>query len=176
MAGLPNSARATGIFYNTNRVFFMVIRLLRKGQISTEYIVIFAVVIVVSLSMIYLVGGFSGLVGGSLEAQSRGYWNASSPFAIKAFNASNTSLTLEIENRGPDTLVLRGISIGGAPVYSGTLSFMGGQTNLVIGTLESPCGAAGAPYAFDNVIIRYNNGSFMGLEQAGGQALAGKCT
>ena len=80
-----------------------------KGQVSTEYLVILAVVLVIALVVVYLVGGFSGLGAGSIETQSKNYWGSTAPFAIKAFKASGTALDLEVQNNDLDRLTITDI-------------------------------------------------------------------
>ncbi|MEW6749330.1 MAG: class III signal peptide-containing protein [Candidatus Micrarchaeota archaeon] len=150
--------------------------MIKKGQVSTEYLVILAVVLVIALVVVYLVGGFSGLGAGSVETQSKNYWGATAPFAIKAFKASGTALDLEIQNNDLDRLVITGISVDGASIYSGNTSFTSGEAKIMTGVLPAACGAAGTPFTYDDVVITYNKGSLTGLAQAGTKPLVGKCS
>ena len=71
----------------------------KKGQGSTEYLVILAVVLIVALVVIGLLGWFPGLAGGTKEAQSEAYWTGAMPFSImdKQITAAG-AVTLVIEN------------------------------------------------------------------------------
>ncbi len=147
-----------------------------KGQVSTEYLVILAVVLVIALVVVYLVGGFSGTGAGSIETQSRNYWGTASPFAITAFNASGTALELEIANNDADTLTITDISLGGASVYSENLVLSSGGSKAISAKLPVACGASGAPFTYNNVVITYDKGSLTGVTQAGTKPLVGKCS
>ena len=46
---------------------------MKKGQVSTEYLVILAVVLVIALVVVYLVSQGTGLGGGITESQSQSY-------------------------------------------------------------------------------------------------------
>ena len=149
----------------------------KRGQVSTEYLVILAVVLVIALVVVYLVGGFSGLGAGSLETQSKNYWGSTAPFAIKAFKASGTTLDLEIANNDLDRLAVTDISVDGTSVLTNvTQNFTSGEVKVLTGTLGSACGAAGTPFTYSNVIITYNKGSISALKQAGTKPLVGKCS
>lgn len=150
--------------------------MIRKGQVSTEYLVILAVVLVIALVVVYLVGGFSGLGAGSIETQSKNYWGATAPFAITAFKASATSLDLEVQNNDLDRLTITDISVDGVSVFATNTSFTSGERKVVTGTLGTACGAAGTPYTYEDVVITYDKGALTGLAQAGTKPLVGKCS
>lgn len=147
-----------------------------KGQVSTEYLVILAVVLVVALVVVYLVGGFSSLGAGSLETQSLNYWGTVSPFAITAVKASGTGLTLQMVNNDLQQLTMTDISVNGASVYSTSTVFNSGQTEVINATLAATCGAAGTPYTYNNVVITYTKGTIPGMKETGTKALVGKCS
>ena len=151
-----------------------------KGQVSTEYLVILAVVLVVALVVVFLVGGFAGLGAASLETQSKDYWAGTAPFSIKTFKASGTTLTLEMTNNDIEQLVLTDITVDGTSVWSagngtGTV-FDSGETIAISATLPASCGTVGDPFQYSNVRITYNKGAVSGLTQVGAKPLVGKCS
>jgi uncharacterized protein (UPF0333 family) len=150
--------------------------MIKKGQVSTEYLVILAVVLVVALIVVYLVGGFSGLGAGSLETQSKNYWGSTSPVAIKNFKASGTDIDFELANNDLDQITITDISIGGVSVFSTSTSFNSGEVKAVAGTLAVACGAAGTPFTYDDVTITYDKGTLTDLVQTGTKPLVGKCS
>jgi len=150
--------------------------LFKKGQVSTEYLVILAVVLVIALVVVYLVGGFSGLGAGSLETQSKNYWGSTSPFAIKVYKVAGTEMALEIQNNDLDRLTITDVSVDGTSVFSNSTEFTSGETQVLLGTLNASCGTAGEPYTYDSVVITYNKGSLTGIKQSGTKPLVGKCS
>lgn len=148
----------------------------KKGQVSTEYLVILAVVLVIALVVVYLVGGFSGLGAGSLETQSKNYWGSTSPFAIKAFKVSGTVMDLEVANNDLDRLTVTDVSVDGVSVFSNSTQFTSGETKVLSGTLGTGCGAAGTPFTYNNVVFTYNKGTLTGIKQTGTKPLVGKCS
>jgi len=153
-----------------------VIHLFKKGQVSTEYLVILSVVLVIALVVVYMVGGFSALGSGSLETQSKNYWGSASPFAIKSFKMNGTAIDLSITNGAPDPLTITDISIDGTSVYSKATAFGANEAKAISGKSAAECGAPGTPYVYNNVVITYTNGSFTGVTQDGVKPLMGKCS
>jgi len=150
---------------------------LLKGQVSTEYLVILAVVLVVALVVVFLVGGFAGLGAASLETQSKDYWAGTAPYSIKTFKASGTTLDLEVTNNDIEQLTLTEVNIDGTSVWTsnGTV-FDSGETQTVSATLPATCGAVGDPFQYQNVRLTYNKGGVTGLTQVGAKPLVGKCS
>jgi len=147
----------------------------KKGQVSTEYLVILAVVLVVALVVVYLVGGFSGLGAASLETQSKNYWAGASPFSIKTVKPSGIAITFELVNNDLEQLSITDIAIGATSVFSTSTSFNSGESKVITGALGATCGAVGAPYTYSNVTITYTKGSITGLKEVGVKPLVGKC-
>jgi hypothetical protein len=150
--------------------------MIKKGQVSTEYLVILAVVLVVALIVVYLVGGFSGLGAGSLETQSKNYWGSMSPIGITNFMVSGTTMSLELTNNDLNQVTITGISVEGTSVYSTNTTFNSGEIKAITATLGTTCGTAGTPFTYDNVVITYNKGTLSGLKETGTKALVGKCS
>lgn len=150
--------------------------MIKKGQVSTEYLVILAVVLVVALVVVYLVGGFAGLGAGSLETQSKNYWGSTSPFAIKTFKYAGTALDLVVDNNDLEKLTVTDVSVGGTSVFSTSTSFTSGEEKTLATTMASACGTAGVPYTVENVVITYTKGSIVGLKQVGAKPLVSKCS
>ncbi len=142
---------------------------------STEYIVILAVVLVIALVVVYLAGGYSGLGAGSIEQQGRAYWKSASPFAITDYNASGTELGFTLQNKDAEALTITGISVGGDPVFSGESVLDGGEAKAFSVGLASSCGEPGTAFILENVVITYDRGPISGLRQAGAKPLMGKC-
>jgi uncharacterized protein (UPF0333 family) len=150
-----------------------------KGQVSTEYLVILAVVLVVALVVVYLVGGFSGLGAGSLETQSKSYWGSTSPFAVTTVRVSGTAMDLQMANNDLQLLQLTDVSIDGTSVFSTNTTFTSGEAkvvNMVLPSALVPCTTPGAPYTYNNVVITYSKGGISGIRQSGNKPLVGKCS
>lgn len=147
-----------------------------KGQVSTEYLVILAVVLVVALVVVYLVGGFSGLGAGSLETQSKSYWGSTSPFAITTIQVHDTTMQLQVVNNDLEQLTLTGVSAGTGSTYSGgDVTFASGESKLVTVTVAG-CGGVGTSYTYTNVVLTYTKGAITGIAEAGTKPLVGKCS
>jgi len=148
----------------------------KKGQVSTEYLVILAVVLVVALIVVALVGGMSPVSTGVSESQSKNYWLSVAPVSISSWKYSGTALDLTLQNMGGQKVTVSSISIGGSSVFSTNTSLAVGETKTVTATMGSSCGSAGATFELTNISISYGMGTVTGLLQKGDKAMAGKCS
>jgi hypothetical protein len=163
----------------------------RKAQVSTEYLVIMAVVLVIALVVVYLVGGFSSFGGASLLTQSQQYWATQTPIAITAaktyYDGSNSHLTLQLTNQGVNQIVL--ISIAAQNVNSGytTLNIINinGLATIFPGqtmTLDDSgsggsvaCSSTGTTVHYTITFI-YNQGAISTIKEIGAIPLALTCS
>jgi hypothetical protein len=150
-----------------------------RGQVSTEYLVILAVVLVVALVVVYLVGGFSILGSGSLATQSRDYWGSTSPLAITAVKvASPNSVALQVANDGMQPLTLTEIDLVNSSIGITTTLLNPGQSTVLSGTL--PAGVSncttGQPFTYNNVTLYYTTGTISAIKETGIKGLVGTCS
>jgi len=148
----------------------------KKGQVSTEYLVILAIVLVIALVVVYLVGGFAGMGAGTIETQSMQAWGAAAPFSITILKQSGNLLQLELRNNDVDTLALTDITMDGASVFSANTTFTSGEKKVVVATTSTNCGSAGTSFTHENVVLTYNKGAIAGKTQVGAKPLIGKCS
>ena len=148
----------------------------KKGQVSTEYLVILAVVLVVALIVVALVGGMSPVSTGVSESQSKNYWLSVAPVSISSWKYSGTALDLTLQNMGGQKVTITKIDIGSTPsAYTGNASLAVGETKTVTATLGT-CGTAGSTFELQNISITYTMGTVTGLLQKGDKAMVGKCS
>jgi len=149
----------------------------RKGQVSTEYLVILAVVLVVALVVVALVSGMSPLSSGVSESQSRNYWAGVSPFAITAWKYTDKTLQMTIQNQAGNQVTLKSITGGtGANTFITTnmsaTVFAVGQIQTVNATSTGTCSGT---FDFANVVITYDQGGIQDLHQNGAKDIVGSC-
>ena len=88
-----------------------------KGQGSTEYLVIFAAVLVVALIVIFLLGQFTGFGRESLVDQSKGYWSGKKPIAITDWSVTTASgddsITILFKNNDVEKIEIVNFSYSG---------------------------------------------------------------
>jgi uncharacterized protein (UPF0333 family) len=151
-----------------------------KGQGSTEYLVLLAMVLVVAMVAIALLGFFPGLSGDTKKAQSDTYWRGNArPIAIIDSSATGTTLSLQLKNLGVDT-----ISIAADSIYAsdGTytddshdaVSLTAGESAPVDITMGSGCDS-GKFYEL-NVTFTYDTkNGLTGAKQVGTKPLVVIC-
>lgn len=148
---------------------------MKKGQISTEYLVIMAVILVIALVVVYLMSQSTGVATSTLETQSQAYWKTASPLAITGFSASGTTLTLAVLNTAPETITLTQLSGSGVTTFSTATPFPPGNTQVIRATLTSSC-SSGSRYSVDNVTLTYSQGSIIGKTFIGQKSFTGSCS
>ncbi len=152
-----------------------------KGQGSTEYLVILAVVLVVALIVVGLLGQFTGFGKQAKIQQSRNYWSGAQPFSILEAKLSSTGGELLIKNQQMDTLFLKRIDVktpGGVSytVYDGNERFVAGEQKPIglNANVSKICSGPGEVYDLE-VTITYKSGDVDGIKQVGQENLYGVC-
>lgn len=148
----------------------------KKAQVSTEYLIILAVVLVIALIVVALVGGMSPVSSGVSESQSKNYWQGVAPVAISSWKYSGTSLDLTLQNMGGSKVSITQISIGGSAVYSTNTSLSVGETKTVTATMGSACGSVGSSFDLQNVSITYTKDGVANIIEKGDKSIVGKCS
>lgn len=138
--------------------------------------VLLLILLLAALVVVYIVGGFAGMGVDAMETQSMQAWGTATPFAITGWKQSGTDLLLEIQNNDVDTLILTGISMDGASVFSTPTTFASGERKLITATTATACGAAGTSFSHQNVILTYNGGTATGKTETGIRPIVGKCS
>ncbi len=148
-----------------------------KGQGSTEYLVILAVVLVVALIVIGLLGQFTGFGSAGLEQQSKAYWQGTSPLSIQNAKLTNASVQLELQNKLSQKITLKAITFDGRTLNISSISFGAGQTQTLSSVgYTTPCTATGQIYQINSVVFIYDVGGIVNQTQTGDKALYGKCS
>jgi uncharacterized protein (UPF0333 family) len=147
-----------------------------KGQVSTEYLVILAIVLVVALIVVYLVGGFAGIGTGTVETASKNYWAGASPFSIKTVKVSGSEMDLEVQNNDLEKLTITDISIDNDSVFSASTELESGENTVLDATVGTSCGDTGERFTYEDVVITYSKGEIDDLKQVGAKPLVGTCS
>lgn len=147
----------------------------KKGQGTTEYLIILAVVIVIALVVAGVMGWFPGLSSGITAQQSQAYWQGASPIAITQWSVSGTTVQLAVQNMTTNRITLKDVNFDTTDMHSGTdENVAAGGTTSFTGTLGTAC-TSGQPYQFD-VKIGYNViGGIQNATQAGVKPIVGNC-
>ena len=130
-----------------------------KGQGSTEYLVIFAAVLVVALIVILLLGQFAGFAQKASLDQSKDYWNGALPISLQDWSATGDNLTVIFQNRDLRRIIVTNMTLDGtAPSSFSEVVLAGGESSEQTITYPSGtiCGSgdSGKTKEF-NVVIKY---------------------
>ncbi|MGB9635567.1 MAG: class III signal peptide-containing protein [Candidatus Micrarchaeia archaeon] len=147
----------------------------KRGQGSTEYLVLLAVALIVALVAIALLGWFPGVSSDTRESQSRTYWSSAQPFSITEYKVNGTTVQLTLLNTKSKKMTLTNVSFDGTDLGVPSTTFSGGEEKTVTGTLATSCGSPGNLFEYD-VVLTYDVGGLTGVKQTGVKPLIGKCS
>ncbi|HQT45139.1 MAG TPA: class III signal peptide-containing protein [Candidatus Micrarchaeota archaeon] len=157
----------------------------KKGQGSTEYLVILAVVLIIALVAIAILGFFPGLATDAQKTQSDSYWQGVAyPFRIVESKATAGTLSVILQNANSQALTLNSMAAGGANATPGLPAvFLGGEKKLVQYniSIDGICGNGSTRYAVAGNTISFNYSSnALKYQMQGGDAavkdLIGTCS
>jgi len=155
-----------------------------KGQGTTEYLIILAVVIVIALVVVGVLGFVPGIGGSTTEQQSAAYWRGTAPFAILEYDFDDTAYTFVVRNNTEQSLTLTEVTLDGPTTAASTLSvadtvIAAGKTASVSGTYSTAgddCTDLGDTKQFSyDASITYNTANITGKVQVGDRPILGKC-
>ncbi|HIH16295.1 MAG TPA: hypothetical protein HA252_02735 [Candidatus Diapherotrites archaeon] len=155
-----------------------------KGQGTTEYLIILAVVIVIALVVVGVLGFVPGIGFSTTEQQSAAYWRGASPFAVLEYDFDDTAYTFVLRNNTEQSLTLTEITLDGPTTAATALSVSdtvvgAGKTASVSGTYSTAgddCTDLGDTKTFSyEASLTYNTANLTGKVQVGDRPLVGKC-
>ncbi|MFH1587058.1 MAG: hypothetical protein ABID38_04335 [Candidatus Diapherotrites archaeon] len=147
-----------------------------RGQGTTEYLIILAVVIVIALVVVGVMGFLPGLGTSVTASQSKAYWGAASPLAITdwEFDNSASGCDLVMRNQTSGKITVTAVEIEGAALTVSSTALTAGQESALAITGGCQTCTAGNPYDF-NVAITYDTTKLTGKTQTGTTSLVGTC-
>ena len=160
-----------------------------RGQGSTEYLIVFAVVLVITIIVASLLGFFPSFSEGSQASANIAYWQSAKPFSITSTFQNTTGslnrIQLDVDNNEARELTITSFSltpITNTTAVTNTTSFVfsPGETRAIhvqtatINNLYNCTGRAGK-YVSYNVNITYNDGTLTGKTQAPQKPLMVQC-
>ncbi len=125
-----------------------------KGQLSTEYLVLVAVVIVVALLVVYIFGEFLGLGGSYSSHDSRAYWRTSLIGMSNWRVYSNGSGDFSIKNNHEYNIELNDVYVNGNMIINNAgIILRPGGTKVIRGEVGAGTGTYHLDFRFSYDII-----------------------
>jgi len=148
---------------------------MRKGQLSTEYLVILAVVVVVALIVVTVLGGFIDLGGGASATASKAYWrSADIGMTTWRMVPAPALSTFVIRNNQDFTLQVNEMTVATASVIGAgeAVTLSPGKTATITSAV-SGCTAGNAynmevAFQYNDVTHGINNIEFTGIKNIEG--------
>lgn len=150
---------------------------MKRGQGSSEYLVLLAAALLVGLVAIVLIGGFTESGGAARESESRSYWSGPiRPFSVPDYSQTGTTFYITLKNTEPQRITLLNITVGNSTYApTGGISFKGGTTRtLNIPSLRNCTSDSYDFYEYD-MNIYYNTSDGVIKRETGEKKLVGEC-
>jgi hypothetical protein len=142
-----------------------------KGQASTEYLVILAVVIIIALVVVAVLGGFIDIGTGATQQSAKAYWRTAD-IGIVDWSQNTTNFTAVVRNNQDYRVSLTKMNVSGTADTTAVTLIQGGKATK---TFAMAC-TAGSSYSY-TVAFTYDNldSSITGKTFTGTQKVVGKC-
>ena len=146
-----------------------------RGQGTTEYLIILAIVIVIALVVVGVLGGF-GSQGSAISAsQSEAYWSTLQPIAIIDWSIPSSGTgSLVFKNLSPNMLTITDINWNNANVDITDTIIAPSQTTTITST-SFTCGGSTSQSFSRAVGYTYTTSTLTGVKVYGRTPMVGKC-
>ena len=147
----------------------------KRGQGTTEYLIILSVIIVIALVVVGVMGWFPGLGTTITEGESRAYWAAASPIALVAWDINSGSTTIVLRNLTTDTITVSDMNLSGTKLTFTSTILPAGSQAAISGTGVT-CSGVSTSYSKDVVMTYSVAGGIPTAKETGQKPMVGKCS
>jgi len=154
-----------------------------KGQGSSEYLIIFGVVLIIAIIVVGLLGFFPGTSGDSQVAESKSYWNTALPFSIVDSSQSSNgaqTVSLVVENHGGYYAEISNVTLtfGSSSATNATRQYFppGERNVLYVNSPPNSCQGRSGGVVQYNVVFQYDQDPLVGKIQSGSKPLLVRCS
>lgn len=142
----------------------------KKAQTATEYLIILAVVVVISLIVIGVLGGIPSIGGGAKQTSLDSYWRTADIGVVYlAVGAATTSISadgsgsISLRNNKVDTITITNVSLtdsttGNVSSNTTTMVLSAGQQGSLTYSDLTNSGTTGASYSY-TLMVQYTDSS-----------------
>ncbi|MDP2666433.1 MAG: hypothetical protein Q8P05_02955 [Candidatus Diapherotrites archaeon] len=147
----------------------------RRGQGTTEYLIILAIVIVIALVVVSVLGGIPSIGTSVNENTSRSYWGSVSPLAVTEWiSAPTAGGSLVMKNLTSQTITLTQVHWGGTTINVTDVVFGPGGTQTVQNDAFD-CGTTSGQQYNLTLGYEYDSPNLTGVDVNGSQSIVGTC-
>lgn len=147
----------------------------KRGQGTTEYLIILAIVIVIALVVVGVLGGIPSLGAGVSESTSRTYWAGANPLAVTEWQIGTATGTLVVKNLTAGTLRITDVNWGGTDTTPTADVNIGAGSTAVLTDTEYSCGVTVGQTFSKTLTFTYNTTNLTGVKFTGIQPIVGQC-
>ena len=146
----------------------------RKGQGTTEYLIILAIVIVIALVVVGVLGGIPNIGGNISENQSKTYWGTVSPLAVIEWSVATSTGSIVFQNQTSNIITVTDLNWSGSGINITDVN-IGAGSKATVTDSSITCGVGGGQGYSKQFGYTYNTPNLSGLKFVGSVNLSGKC-
>lgn len=149
-----------------------------RGQGTTEYLIILAIVIVIALVVVGVLGGFPSIGTGISQGQSKAYWGSVQPLALIDWSvpnaASGSSGSIVLQNVTASTITMVAVDWNGSGGSFTNTSVIAPGGKATISSALINCNTAGQPFS-KTLSYRYTTVNSLTVDFNGTSPVVGNC-
>ncbi len=146
-----------------------------KAQVSTEYLIILAIVLVIALVVIYLIGSDSLTGPDQKEKLGKAAWAGATPIGVREIYWSGSTMRFYVRNNGLETITIRYMRFSPYAAASMNTVLQPQQERLISFGVWPSCAGAGLYYQFNDFRFNYDRGSLTNITQDINVPYGGRC-
>jgi len=143
-----------------------------RGQGTTEYLIILAIVIVIALVVVGVLGGFPSIGTGISQGQSKAYWGSVQPLSLIDWVVSTTTGSLVLQNNTSGTITMVRVVWNGTTITDTSVLAPGGKATITSANITCP--TAGQPFS-RTLSYRYSTTNLSNIDFNGSMPVVGNC-
>ncbi len=135
-------------------------KIFKKAQAATEYLIILAVVVIIALVVVGVMGGIPGIGKGATSRASAAYWSTADigivDYAIDSAGAANV---IKVKNNLRNSISITNLALDSTNVVTAATTVQAGDTVSLAIASHVDCGSAGDAYSYDVAITYTDSGT-----------------
>lgn len=146
---------------------------MNRGQGTTEYLIILAIVIVIALVVVGVLGGFPRIGSSIGEGQSKTYWSSVQPLALIEWKVGATGTSsLVFQNQTSSSITLNSVLWDTNSITVSQAIGPGGKYTVSSSSVR--CSPAGQPFS-KSMAYNYTTTNLSSIDFNGSSPVVGNC-
>lgn len=146
-----------------------------RAQVSTEYLVIVVVLLVIGLTVTLLLGGFSSVGSEGNEKLGQRAWATAFPLSVRSVTWAGNSMSFYLKNNGLEKLTIRFMRFSPYSAANMNVILNSQEEKKVSFGVWPSCPGQGQYYEFTQFYFKYDTDKNQNFTQSMDVSYIGKC-